>query len=154
PLVLAGDYNSGRHVCNAHCGIGSVDMLAAGTCCSIGIDTEIFVLNIDLDVFIDFWINKQGSERGVAPGSLIKGRDPHKPVNTSFSSKQPVGILAFNSKSNALQSSFLAWLIFENLGLEFPLFSPLEIHAQQHLSPILRFGSSCARMNSANSIAA
>ena len=33
-----------------------------------------------------------------------------------------------------------------------PLLGPLQIHAQQHLGPILRFGSARARMNRADGV--
>src|SRR6201988_5499366 len=139
-LILTGNDDPGREVRDAHCGIGGVDVLSAGASRSIRIDAQVFIVNLDFDVFFDLGIDKQGSERGVPPRRLIERRDPHQPVNAGFSSEQPVGILAFNSERYTLQTSFLAWLILENFSLESSLFSPLEIHPQEHLGPILRFG--------------
>src|SRR6185312_14006555 len=89
----------------------------------------------------------------MSPRGLIKWRYPDQPVYSGFGCQQPVGIFAFNSERNALQSSFLAWLILEHFSLEAALLGPFEIHAQQHLGPVLRLSAACARMNSANSVA-
>src|SRR5688500_3055586 len=153
-LVLTRDYDSRRKVRDAHGGVGGVDVLAAGARRAISIDSQVFVLNVDFDVFVDLGIDKQGSERCMSPRRLVKGRDPDQPVNAGFGSEQPVGILTFNSERHAFQPSFLAWLILENFSFEFSLFSPLEIHAQEHLGPILRLRTTRARMNRANGIAA
>src|SRR6185369_11272554 len=90
----------------------------------------------------------------MSPGRLIKRRDTDEAMDAGFSSQKAVGVFTFNSERNALQSRFLAWLILEHFGFEAALLGPLEIHAQQHLGPVLRFGAPGARMNGANSVAA
>src|SRR5215217_5065266 len=90
----------------------------------------------------------------MAPGCLIKRRDTHQPVYSGFGRQKPVGVFAFNSERYTLQASFLAWLILEHFSFESALLGPLEIHAQQHLGPILRFRATRARMNRANSVTA
>src|SRR6266850_3930622 len=84
---------------------------------------------------------------------LIEGRDPHQPVHAGLSSQQAVGIFALNPERYALQTSFLTRLIFKNLGLKSALLSPLQIHAQEHLGPILGFGATCSRMDRADGVA-
>jgi hypothetical protein len=74
-------------------------------------------------------------------------------VDSGFCGQQSVGIFAFDSECHTLQSGFLTWLILEHFRFEVALFGPLEIHAQQHLGPILRFGAARARMNGANRVA-
>src|ERR1041384_6551404 len=83
---------------------------------------------------------------------LIEGRDANEAVDAGFSSQKAVGVFTFHSERNALQSRFLAWLILEHFGLEAALFGPLEIHAEQHLGPVLRFGATRARMNRADAL--
>src|SRR3569832_1324362 len=85
---------------------------------------------------------------------LIERRNADEAVNTRFRGQKAVSVFIFNSQRNALQSRFLAWLILEHFGFEAALLGPLEIHAQQHLGPVLRFGATGARMNRANSVAA
>src|ERR1044071_8791897 len=88
------------------------------------------------------------------PRSLIEWRDANETVDTGFSGQQAVSIFTFNSECNALQSRFLAWLILEHFRFEAALLGPLQIHAQEHLGPVLRFGATGARMNRANRVAA
>src|ERR1051325_2300571 len=127
-------------------------MLSPGAGGSVSIDAQIFVLNIYFNVFVDFGIDKKGSKGRMSPRRLIKGRNSNQSVNTGFSGQQPVSILAFNSERYALQSSFLAWLIFENFGLASSLISPLEIHAQAHRGPLLSPGPSGDRWNLRNRV--
>src|ERR1041385_6025830 len=90
----------------------------------------------------------------MSPGGLIERRNANETMNAGFGGQQAVGVFTFNSERNALQSRFLTWLILEHFRFEAALLGPLEIHAQQHLGPVLRFGAACARMNRANSVAA
>src|ERR1044072_3742508 len=87
------------------------------------------------------------------PRRLIEWRDADEAVNAGFGSQQAVGVFTFDSECNALQSCFLAWLILEHFSFEAALLAPLEIHAQQHLGPVLRLRAARARMNGANSVA-
>src|SRR5690349_4068938 len=88
----------------------------------------------------------------MSPCCLVKRRDTDEPVHTGFGGQQPVGVFAFNSERHVLQSGFLARLILEYFSLKAALLGPLQIHAQQHLGPILRFGAARTRMNRAYSI--
>src|SRR5215813_15247811 len=81
--------------------------------------------------------------------SLIEGRDSHQAMNARLGCEQPVGIFTFNSECNAFQSRFLSRLIVDNLRLEAALLGPLEIHAQEHLGPVLRFSAARSRMDRA-----
>src|SRR5215213_2624738 len=90
----------------------------------------------------------------MSPRRLVKRRDADEAVYAGFGSQQAVGVFTFDSEYNALQSRFLSRLIFEHFSFEAALLGPLEIHAQQHLGPVLRLGAARARMNRANRVAA
>ena len=47
----------------------------------------------------------------------------------------------------ALQPGFVARLVIDHLALEASALDPAEIHAQEHLGPVLRFGAPGARVN-------
>ena len=47
----------------------------------------------------------------------------------------------------ALQPGFVARLVVDHLALEAAALDPAQVHAQQHLGPVLRLGAACARMN-------
>jgi len=59
-------------------------------------------------------------------------------VDAGLRRHQPEGILASQREGHALEPRFLTGLILENGALEPPPLGPLEIHAQQHLGPVLR----------------
>jgi hypothetical protein len=81
------------------------------------------------------------------PCGLVKRRDADQSVYAGFGSQQAVGVFAFNSERHTFQSGFLAWLILEHFGFEATLLGPLEIHAQQHLGPVLRLGAAGAGLD-------
>ena len=68
-------------------------------------------------------------------------------MHTSLCGHQAERILAAQRQRDAFQSRFFARLIVEQFALEAATFRPFQIHAEQHLRPILRFGAAGARMN-------
>ena len=50
PLVLARDDDAGRQVRDADGGVGDVDVLAAGAARSVGVDAEVLLVDLDVDV--------------------------------------------------------------------------------------------------------
>jgi len=84
---------------------------------------------------------------------LIKRRNAHQPMHAGFGRQQTIRIFALDFKSHALDAGFLARLIIDNFGLESSALGPLDVHAQEHLSPILRFRSARPGMNGADRIA-
>src|SRR5882724_3781731 len=66
---------------------------------------------------------------------------------------QTVGVFSFYAECDSFQTGFLTGLIIYYLGSKTPSLGPLQVHPQEHLRPILRFGSTRAWMNSADGIA-
>ena len=122
-------------------------MLATGAARPVRVDPEIFLVDLDLDILRQLRPHKHGCERRVAPGRLIKRRDTHEAMHTSFGRHQPIRIVAGQHECGALDARFVAWLIIDDLALETAALRPLQVHAQQHLRPILRFGAARARMD-------
>src|SRR5262245_47331530 len=81
------------------------------------------------------------------PGCLIERRNAHEAVDAHFGRKQSVGVLAGDGQRHALQARFVARLVVDHLALEAAALHPAEIHAQQHLGPVLRLGAAGARMD-------
>ncbi len=86
-------------------------------------------------------------ERRVAPRRLIERRDAHEPMDAGFGRQQAVGVLAGDRERRALQARFVARLVVDHLALEPAALGPAQVHAQQHLGPVLRLGAAGARMN-------
>ena len=93
-LVLAGDHDAGGQVGDAHRGVGHVDVLAARAARAVGVDAQVLVLDLDLDVLVDLRPGEHGGEGGVAPGGGIEGADAHEPVHADLRRKVAVGVFA------------------------------------------------------------
>ena len=83
----------------------------------------------------------------MAPRRLIERRDAHEPVHAGFGRQQAVGVLAGDRERHALEPGFVARLIVDHLALEAAALGPAQVHAQQHLGPVLRLGAAGARMD-------
>ena len=53
-LILARHNDVGRQVCDAHGGVSGIYVLAAGAGRTIGIHTQIFFVDFNFDIFINF----------------------------------------------------------------------------------------------------
>ncbi len=80
-LVLAGDHDAAGKVGDAHRGVGHVHVLAPRPARAVGVDAEILLLDLDLDVLVDLRPDEDGGEGGVAAGPGIERADPHQPVH-------------------------------------------------------------------------
>src|SRR5262245_597480 len=74
-------------------------------------------------------------------------------MHTDLSHQETVSIESLDSDCDGLHSCFLARLIIDQYGTIAMLLRPTEIHAQQHLGPILRFSPPCPRVNGKKCIA-
>src|SRR4026207_994991 len=57
-FVLALNDDAGGNVGDAHGRIGGIDVLASGTGCTVSIDAKILVLDNDLNLIVNFRIDK------------------------------------------------------------------------------------------------
>lgn len=83
---------------------------------------------------------------------LIKGRNANQPMNAGLGGQQTVRIFAFHSKRHSFEAGFFARLVIDNFGLETTLLCPFQIHAEQHLGPILRLSASCPWVDCADGV--
>ena len=103
-LVLARDDDAGREMREADGRIGDVDVLAAGAARSVGVDAQVLVLDLDLDVLGQLRPDEDRRERRVAARRLIEGRDAHQPVHAGLGEQQPVGVVALDDERRALDA--------------------------------------------------
>ena len=68
---------------------------------------------------------------------LIVGREPDQPVHPSLCRKEPIGVLALHGEGRALEPGLLARENLVQLGIESLALGPPEVHAEQHLGPVL-----------------
>ena len=120
----------------------------------IGVDAEILVVDLDVDVLRQLGPDVDRGERGVAARRLIERRDAHQPMDAGFGREQPVGVVAGHGDRRALQPGLFARLIVDDLALEAAALGPAQVHAQQHLGPVLRLGAAGAGMNGEDGVLA
>src|SRR5205807_425256 len=77
-------------------------------------------------------------ERGVPAVVLVERRDAHQAVDAVLRSQQAVSPRPSHYEGGALQARLLTARLVDDLGLETASLGPLEVHAHQHLDPVLR----------------
>ena len=84
---------------------------------------------------------------------LIEWRDAHQPVHTDFALQQAEGVFAIHREGRGLQPGFFTRLVIVKHGLESLPLGPAQIHAQQHVGPVLRLGAARAGMDGHDGVA-
>src|ERR1035438_8752262 len=151
-LILALHYQSRRDVGHAHGGFGTVHVLAAGAAGSEHIHAQILRLDVDVDIVFDLGIGKNRRKGGVPARVCIEGRNSHQPVHADFGLQQAVRVFAVDLNRGGFYTGAFAFQPIGNYSLEAVPLSPAQIHAQQHLGPILALGAARAGMDDQNGI--
>ena len=132
---------------NAHRRIRHVDVLTARTRCTEGIDAQVFHADIDLDFVVDLRIHEYRCERRVPARVGIERGNAHQPVDTDFRLQQAVSVFTVYFKRDRLDARAFALLPVHDHSAKTHALSPAQVHAEQHLSPVLAFCAAGARMN-------
>ena len=100
-FVLAGDDEPGGQVRDADGGVGTVDVLAAGAGCAVGVDFKLSGVDVDFD-FVD--LRKHGYGDGGGVDSAAGFGDGHAldAVDAAFVFEAAVGAAAFDGKDQFL----------------------------------------------------
>ena len=72
------------------------------------------------------------------------GRQAHQPVDALLGRQQAVDVLALDRDGGALDAGLVALLDLVDLDLEAAALEPAQVHAQQHLGPVLGLGAAGA----------
>ena len=136
-LRLARNDHARRKMGDANGSFHFIDILAALTACAISINFQFVWLDVDLDAVIHFWNHKHGRKRSVPPCGLIKGRDANQTMNTSFSRKHAVSVLAGKLNGGIFDSGFFAFGFVQYHRFQAFALRPAQIHAEQNGRPIL-----------------
>jgi len=146
-LGLAGDRDAGGEMGDAHGRIGGVDVLAARTRGTVGVDAHVGFADVDLDRIVDDRIDPDARERGVAPRVGIEGRDAHQAVHARFRLQPAIGVVTLDEQGRRLDAGLLALVDFQHLDLEAAPLGPARVHAQEHVGPVLALGAAGTRMD-------
>ena len=111
------------------------------------------LVELDLDVAVDQRRDVELGERGVAALLRVEGRDPDEPVDAALGGEQAVGVLALGDEGRRLDPRLLALGRLLHLDLEPAALGPAQVHAQEHLGPVLRVGAAGARADGDDGVA-
>ena len=123
------------------------------TCCpalatrAIGIDAQILFVDVYLDVFVNLGENEERREGGVPSFRRIERRDSHEAVDAHLRAQIAVCVWTCDRESGTFEPSLFPFLVVDHLGFETAALRPAQIHAQQHLRPVLRFGAARTRVD-------
>src|SRR5262249_19905690 len=143
-LVLALDDDAGGDVGDPHRRVGLVDVLTAGAGGAVGVDAQVGVVDLDLDAVVDERTDVELGEAGVATGGGAEGTDPHQPVDAALGGEEAAGVLPAGDEGRRLETGLLPRRGLLHLDLEAAALGPAQVHAQQHLGPVLRVGATGA----------
>src|SRR6188508_15939 len=68
-------------------------------------------------------------------------------MHPRFGEQHPVRVVAKNGQRRTLDTRLITRLKVDDVALEAATLGPAQIHAKQHLGPVLRFGSTGSRVN-------
>ena len=138
----------------AHGRVGLVDVLAAGAARAIGVDAQVLVVDLDLDVVVDLRDRRSTEANDVWRRALASNGEMRTRRCTPASAfSVAVGVRPFDGDRRALDAGALARLLLDQLGLEAAPLAPAQVHAQQHLGPVLRLGAAGAGVDRDDGVA-
>jgi len=85
---------------------------------------------------------------------LVERRLADEPVHAPLRLQDAVGVLALDRERRGLEAGLLAGARLEQIGLEAAVGGPAEVHAQQHLRPVLGVGPARAGVDRHDCVAA
>ena len=147
PFVLAAGNETRRQVRDAHGGVGRVHMLTPFAPRPVRVDAQIFDLDVDHNRIVNLGRNEHTRETCMPALGLIERRNAHQPMHPRFTGEQPKRKVTRDRKGRRLDARFVAVLDLVHLGLEALPLRPAQVHAHQHLGPVLGFGPTRARVH-------
>ena len=140
-LVLALDDDPGRHVGDPHRRVGLVDVLPAGARGAVRVDAQVLLVEVHLHRVVDERPHVHLGEARVAAMGGVERRQAHQAVDAALGGEQAVGVLAAGDEGRRLEAGLVAGRGLLHLDLEAAPLGPAQVHAQEHLGPVLRVGA-------------
>ena len=91
-------------------GVGGVDVLAALAAGAVGIDAQVFRLDVDDDGVVDLRRDEDAGEAGVAALGGVERRDAHEAMHAGFAAEQAEGEVAGDGEGRGLDAGLVAIL--------------------------------------------
>ena len=140
-LVLALHHDVGRDVGDPDRAVGGVDVLPARAARAEGVDAKLAFVDFDVNFVVDFGINPDAREAGVAARRAVVGRNPHQPVDPALDLEIAVGVLALDQQGRRLDPGLFAGVMVDQFDLHSVALGPARIHPLEHPGPVVAFGA-------------
>ena len=121
--------------------VGPVHVLTAGAARAVGIHAQVGRVDGDIDVVVDLGIDEYRGKRGVPAVAGVEWRLAHQAMNPGFGAQPAVGMGSGETHRDTFDARHFAFGDFQNFGLEAAAVAPHEVHAQQHVGPVLCLGA-------------
>ncbi len=102
-------------------------MLPAGTGGAEGVHPQIGRIDFDFDGVVDFRIDVEAGEGGVAAAGGIEGAFPHQAMHAGFRAQEAVGVVALDLDRGAANARHIAVGLLQQFRFEPLLFAVLEV---------------------------
>ena len=151
-LVLARHHHPGGQVGEAHGRVGHVDVLAAGARRAVGVDPEVLLVDVDVGHVLEERGHLQRRERGLALALGVERRHPHQAVHPVLGAQPPVGVATVDQERGRRDARLRPRRDLVELDVEAPPLGPAQVHAQQHVGPVLGIGPALAGLDLADGV--
>jgi len=128
-------------------------VLAAVPRRAIGVHLDVVGVDLDIDLIGDIGHDLYEGKGGVPPLGVVKGRYAHQAMDAPLGAQVAIHILAPDLGGDALDPGLLALHLVDDLALIAMAFRPAQVHAQEHLRPILRLGAPSPGIDRQNRVA-
>ena len=91
-------------------------MLSAGTTASVGINTDVLIIDFYVQILLNIRHYIAGYERGLALSSRIERGNTYQTVNTFLRLQKSVCVLSVYLEGNRFDTSFIAVQIVQNFN--------------------------------------
>ena len=112
-------------------------MLSTRAARAIRVDAEVRLVDLDRHVVGEQRRDDDLSEGRMATMRRVERREPDEPVHATFRLERPVRVLSLDGHRRRLETRLLPRARLEHLRLEATVGGPAEVHAQQHVGPVL-----------------
>ncbi len=119
-------------------------MLPACPARPIGVDPQVLLADLDVEIAFKFRNDIDGSERRVPSGARIERRDADEPVDADLGLEPPVGVGADHVQRRVPDTRRLASEVIEQPRFEAVALDPALIHPKQHHRPVARLRPPCS----------
>src|SRR5205085_5985755 len=116
-FALTLNHDAARHVGDADRAVGLVDVLPAGAGGAVGVDAQVLVVDLDLDLLVDDRVDPDGGKAGVPPRVRIERRYADQAVDAALGFEPAIGVDAADLDRRRFDPGALAGTLFEPLDL-------------------------------------